>query len=92
MIFSIKGKPVCLQALGQNTVVLNEAAAHYIDGWETIVIHALQSVHRLSSLPEQLFNKFDAQKEASTFSQMEAVSCHCLIIFMILPPTLHLSL
>ena len=91
-VFSIEGKPVSFEAWGQNAVVANEAAAHDIDGQESAVVHTLQSVGGLSSLPEQLFDKFDARKKASTFSQMEAVSCHCLIILVIFPATLHLSL
>ena len=91
-VFSIEGKPVSFEALGQNTVVANEAAAYDIDGWESAVVHALQSVGGLGSLSEWLFDKFDAHKKASTFSQMEAIGYHRLIILVILPATLHLSL
>ena len=91
-ISSIQGKPIRFQALGQNTVIANEAAAHDIDGWETAIIHVLQSVGGLSSLPERLFDKFDAHKKALTLSQTEAVDRRLLIILVILPATLHLSL
>ena len=90
-VFLIEGKPVSFEALGQNAVVANEAAAHDIDGRESAVVHALQSVGGLGSLSERLFDKFDAHEKASTIGQMEAIACR-LIILVILPATLHLSL